>query len=111
VIAMMESRISEKKRQLNWGPSPETLPRVKKESLQNLYKGQHGGVVSHSEWIILNGYIIDVSSFTEQHPGGKEILQKYYGRDASKAFDGSIATHTLAARMKAETLRVAVLVE
>jgi len=38
-------------------------------------------------WCVINGYAYDLSSFSGEHPGGKGIIIKYAGRDASKAFN------------------------
>jgi len=37
--------------------------------------------------IFLDGYKFDVTTYAEQHPGGKKILQKYNNKDATKAFN------------------------
>ncbi|KAI1084691.1 FMN-dependent dehydrogenase-domain-containing protein [Whalleya microplaca] len=38
-------------------------------------------------WMVLHGKVYDVTSFLLRHPGGKNILLKNSGRDASAAFD------------------------
>ena len=39
-----------------------------------------------SLWIIIDDYVFDVTNFND-HPGGKKILLKYGGQDATEAFD------------------------
>ncbi|KAJ5206937.1 Cytochrome b5 [Penicillium cf. griseofulvum] len=47
-------------------------------------------VASHSKgdspWIIIDEDVYDVSKFQDEHPGGKKILQRVAGKDASKQF-------------------------
>ncbi|KAI1087628.1 FMN-dependent dehydrogenase-domain-containing protein [Rostrohypoxylon terebratum] len=38
-------------------------------------------------WMVLHGKVYDITSFVRKHPGGRSILLKNAGRDASKAFD------------------------
>jgi len=38
-------------------------------------------------WIILRGKVYDVTAYLDYHPGGKRILMKAAGRDATKLFD------------------------
>ncbi|KAI5862458.1 FMN-dependent dehydrogenase-domain-containing protein [Durotheca rogersii] len=38
-------------------------------------------------WMVLHGKVYDITSFVPKHPGGRSILLKNAGRDASVAFD------------------------
>jgi len=41
-------------------------------------------------WVIFNGRVYNVTQYLEYHPGGKAILMKAAGKDATKLF---YATH------------------
>lgn len=47
--------------------------------------------------ILVAGYIHDVSAFIEEHPGGRHLLVKNIGKDASTAFFGGVYDHSNAA--------------
>jgi len=38
-------------------------------------------------WVVIHGKVYDLTSFLPEHPGGSDIILKYAGRDATKAFD------------------------
>ncbi|KAI6046349.1 glyoxylate dehydrogenase [Pisolithus marmoratus] len=49
-------------------------------------------------WIIVHGYVYDVTEFLPEHPGGSKIILKYAGKDATEAYDpihppDAITTH------------------
>ena len=47
--------------------------------------------------ILISGFIHDVSTFLDDHPGGRPMLIKMIGKDATTAFFGGVYDHSNAA--------------
>lgn len=47
--------------------------------------------------ICIAGFIHDVSDFLDDHPGGRHLLTKHIGKDATTAFFGGVYDHSNAA--------------
>lgn len=47
--------------------------------------------------ICVGGFIHDVTDFLDEHPGGRHLLTKNIGRDATTAFFGGVYDHSNAA--------------
>ncbi|GJJ10519.1 hypothetical protein Clacol_004745 [Clathrus columnatus] len=59
--------------------------------------------------ILISGFIHDVSSFMDEHPGGRHLLAKHIGKDATTAFFGGVYDHSNAAHNLLAMMRVGVL--
>lgn len=57
--------------------------------------------------LAIDGHVVDVTSFLDEHPGGESLLKKFYGLDASDAFGGGIYDHSRAARKRLNPMRIA----
>lgn len=57
--------------------------------------------------IVIEGWVINIRPYLDQHPGGQEILQEFIGRDATLAFSGGLNHHSQAARLIAMKHRIA----
>lgn len=38
-------------------------------------------------WIVIDGKIIDVTTFADNHPGGADVLTEHAGKDATESFN------------------------
>jgi len=59
--------------------------------------------------VVIGGFIHDVSSFTEEHPGGAHLVKRAIGTDATTAFMGGVYDHSRAAQNLLAMMRVGVL--
>ena len=52
-------------------------------------KGEQVAKHNHDKdcWVIIHGRAYDVTAFKEEHPGGKNIILKYAGKDATDTYD------------------------
>lgn len=55
--------------------------------------------------IVVAGFIHDVSDFIDEHPGGRHLIIKYIGKDATPAFFGGVYDHSNAAHNVCSFLR------
>jgi cytochrome b involved in lipid metabolism len=56
--------------------------------------------------ILVSGFIHDVSTFLDEHPGGRHLLVKSIGKDATTAFFGGVYDHSNAAHNVCRRLRL-----
>jgi len=62
-----------------------------------------------SAWIVIDGYVHDVTEFAGDHPGGRKYILNNAGRDASKTFVNSkIHSHSDKARILLARYRIGV---
>ena len=47
--------------------------------------------------VVVAGFIHDVSSFLDEHPGGRHLIAKMIGKDGTTAFFGGVYDHSNAA--------------
>jgi len=56
---------------------------------------------------VVDGWVIDASTFASSHPGGEAIINRYAGRDASSAMHGRVYNHSKAAFRMVAKRRIA----
>ncbi|KAF9465895.1 delta 9-fatty acid desaturase protein [Collybia nuda] len=86
---------------LKWPSQPEELPIVPWETYQVESKER--------TLILISGFIHDVSSFVDDHPGGRQFLLVNTGQDMTAAFFGGTYAHSNAAHNLLSMMRIGVL--
>ncbi|KAI0058133.1 delta9-fatty acid desaturase [Artomyces pyxidatus] len=100
-LTMQLKRLREKQDVLHWPEDVTSLPVVSWQSFQKQSESR--------SLILIAGFIHDVSSFIDEHPGGRHLLVTYIGRDATAAFFGGIYDHSNAAHNLLSMKRVGIL--
>lgn len=100
MIQMSQKTLNAAKAKLYWGPDPATLSAISKDDFA-------AKVAAGAQLIIVDGFVLDVSSFAAQHPGGAGYIKSEIGKDSTESFVGAVYKHSNAARNLANTLRVA----
>ncbi|KAH7097677.1 cytochrome b5-like heme/steroid binding domain-containing protein, partial [Auriculariales sp. MPI-PUGE-AT-0066] len=59
--------------------------------------------------VVVAGFIHEVAEFLDEHPGGRHMIAKYVGKDATAAFFGGVYDHSNAAHNMLAMMRVGVL--
>ncbi|RKP05831.1 hypothetical protein THASP1DRAFT_19281 [Thamnocephalis sphaerospora] len=99
-VRMDEKRVWEAKQGIDWGPATKDLPCYTMQEVRDMCK--HDGRL----WVVIDGAIIDVSSFARNHPGGERLIRAACGRDATGDFNGGVHLHRDVARQMLSTMRV-----
>ncbi|KAH8836098.1 delta 9-fatty acid desaturase protein [Flagelloscypha sp. PMI_526] len=100
-LTMTLKRLREEQENITWPEKPESLPVVSWEEFQRQSKS--------SPFMVIGGYVHDVGSFAEEHPGGAALIRKYIGKDATPAFFGGVYDHSNAAHNLLSMKRVGIL--
>lgn len=100
-MTMELKKIKARSESLEWPKSSNDLPIINWGEFQSLAKERN--------LVLISGFIHDVSSFMEEHPGGKHLLSKNIGKDATTAFFGGVYDHSNAAHNLLAMMRVGVL--
>jgi len=100
-LTMQLKHLREVQEKLSWPSDNSHLPVISWESY--LQQAQSRPL------LCIAGFIHDVEDFLDQHPGGRHLLTKYIGRDATTAFFGGVYDHSNAAHNLLSMKRVGVL--
>ncbi|OLY82485.1 Acyl-CoA desaturase [Smittium mucronatum] len=102
-IEMRLKELHKLQAQIDYGVALQKLPVISQsEFLAQVNK-------NGKKWMVIQGVIYDVSTFVNDHPGGKPLIISGIGRDMSDAFTGGVYKHHKAAHNLLAQLRVGVL--
>ncbi|KAF9645342.1 delta9-fatty acid desaturase [Thelephora ganbajun] len=100
-LTMQLRRLKAKQDTLEWPMDSNDLPVINWESFREQSKTR--------PLVLIGGFIHDLSSFMNQHPGGRGLLSSNTGKDATTAFLGGVYEHSHAAHNLLAMMRVGVL--
>lgn len=106
-LTMQLKRLREVQDTITWASEVNDLPVISWESCafissstRSTFRADAVAVQEQSAkrpLILIAGYIHDLSDFMEEHPGGRHLIVKYIGKDATTAFFGGVYDHSNAA--------------
>jgi stearoyl-CoA desaturase (delta-9 desaturase) len=99
-LQMRQKNLDAEKRELHWGPDPATLPVVTKEDVNRR-------VAAGEMLVVLDGFVLNLTKFATEHPGGKGYITSNLGEDVTEKFKTAVYKHSNAAINLSATFRVA----
>ncbi|KAH3673353.1 hypothetical protein WICMUC_003713 [Wickerhamomyces mucosus] len=102
LVQQQQKKIDSARKRLNWGTPLSDLPIWDKSEFIQKSKETNG-------FVIINGIVHDISGYISIHPGGEPLLKASLGKDATRAFNGGVYSHSNAAHNLLATMRVAVI--
>ncbi|KAF9014339.1 hypothetical protein BDQ17DRAFT_1270530 [Cyathus striatus] len=100
-LTMQLKKLHETQENLAWPINGVDLPVITWETYQQQCRER--------PLVLIAGFIHDLSSFVEEHPGGEHLIIKAIARDATTAFFGGVYNHSNAAHNLLAMKRVGVL--
>ncbi|KAK0432097.1 delta 9-fatty acid desaturase protein [Desarmillaria tabescens] len=100
-LTMQLKRLRETQESLTWPMNSDDLPVISFKSFQDQSLKR--------PLILISGFIHDVSTFMDEHPGGAHLLVKFIGKDATTAFFGGVYDHSNGAHNSLAMKRIGIL--
>ncbi|EFC50638.1 predicted protein [Naegleria gruberi] len=73
---------------MHWSRQAMKMPTTTQNKTKQITNSE---IVKHNTrsdaWVILRGYVYDITDFLLHHPGGVDILDEILGKDCTKLFD------------------------
>ncbi|CAF1059297.1 unnamed protein product [Adineta steineri] len=86
-----------------WPKDRTELPIISFEEYQQIANGDDG-----RQFVLIAGFVHDVTDFIDSHPGGRALLKSQVGKDATVPFHGGVHAHNTAAHNLLAMMRVAI---
>eukprot|EP01128_Nolandella_sp_AFSM9_P010159 TRINITY_DN6982_c0_g1_i1.p1 TRINITY_DN6982_c0_g1~~TRINITY_DN6982_c0_g1_i1.p1 ORF type:complete len:421 (-),score=80.84 TRINITY_DN6982_c0_g1_i1:130-1332(-) len=99
----LEATMNELREQIDFGSPVEKLPDMTLAEFKSTGRDR--------KLMLCDDLIFDMSKFYLDHPGGQRILNPFYGRDITNAFNGKVYNHSNGARNLARRFLVAKLAQ
>ncbi|KIY69335.1 hypothetical protein CYLTODRAFT_442758 [Cylindrobasidium torrendii FP15055 ss-10] len=103
-LTMELKRLREDQEKIVWPASTNDLPVISYDSFSAVQ-----AQAAKRPLVLIAGFIHDVSTFMEEHPGGAHLIKRFIAKDATTAFFGGIYDHSNAAHNLLAMKRVGVL--
>jgi len=98
-LQTIQRKTEEEKRTIFKGTPIELLPYYSNDQLVDMIHNR-GALL-----LTLDEIVYDVREFIKTHPGGKNFIQSYIGKDIAASFNGGVYSHSNAAKNLLQTLR------
>lgn len=89
VLTMKLRKLRETQEKISWPRDNSDLPVISWDNYQKQ--------AAKRNLVLIGGFIHDVGTFMDEHPGGKHLISRNIGKDASTAFFGGVYDHSNAA--------------
>jgi stearoyl-CoA desaturase (delta-9 desaturase) len=99
-LTMELKKLRQVQEEIQW-PTEEALPVIDWASYQEQ--------AANRPLVLIAAHIHDLSDFMDEHPGGRHLITKYIGKDATTAFFGGVYDHSNAAHNLLSMKRVGIL--
>jgi len=106
-LQMLQKKLDEEKAKAQFGRKCDRLPSVTQSEF-------NAKIAVGEQLVILEGIVHDVKNFVHEHPGGRQTLLNFVGKDITDMFHGrgeAYHTHSKDARNYLPSMRIAVLSE
>jgi len=101
-LQQQQKKLDRIRAKLDWGIPLENLPVMEFEDFQE--QARNGRAL-----IAVAGVVHDLSTFVNDHPGGKAMIKSGIGKDATAMFNGGVYMHSNAAHNLLSNYRVGVI--